>query len=800
MQTNSDLPEKPKLREKIKTTLRKPTSQSAIFIVQVVILVVSSGYLVLVHLTPITGNISPILETLASALIAVILLPYALQHGNPFSKETRRARKLKALLEARSKFMLEHAPIGLAISDQYGNLLQVNAYLCELMGYSQADILKRNYKEFLCPGEPALPDDLLQKLYSKEINHYQTERQVVTGDGKRIYTLLEVNAIASDKIGNDSFFFAQVIDINERKLAEQLAVERNDVLERVVRGEPLSTVITKLVEMVEHRRSSVYCAIMLVREGRPYFTIAPSLFTYHPKVLENFLDEWSGSAKSNEIEVVGTQWSAPVLSSEGQLLGVLAVYFEGKDPLSVDDFELFEMITRITAIALEQRQLSDMLNYQAHHDALTGLPNRLLFNDRLEQSIYFARRNNTRVGLFYIDLDRFKVVNDTLGHHVGDQLLIEVAHRLHGSIRRSDSLARMGGDEFTVVLGDLKGPQEAAHIAERIIESLEQAVKVGSHELHITASIGICLFPDDGSNEEEIMRKADTAMYRAKSTGMNNYMFYSDEMNTYSHERLDLENQMRGAMSRNEFLLHFQPMFALKDQRLLGFEALLRWEHPQLGMIPPSKFIPIAEESGIIVLLGKWVLEEAVRQCRRWLDTGLGELSVAINVAALQFERYDFVSTVGTALERYQLPPHLLKLEITESLLARQPVEANQKLAQLRELGVTVAIDDFGTGYSSLSYLQNLPVDILKIDGSFVTRLGADSGQHSQDVLVKAVVSLAHSFDMAVAAEGVETILQLHALENMNCDIVQGYLFGKPMRAADISPFVLLHRTESRSF
>lgn len=517
-------------------------------------------------------------------------------------------------------------------------------------------------------------------------------------------------------------------------------------------------------------------------------------------MLENFLDEWSGSAKSNEIEVAGTQWSAPVLSSAGQLLGVLAVYFEGKDTLSVDDFELFEMITRITAIALEQRQLSDMLNYQAHHDALTGLPNRLLFNDRLEQSIYFARRNNTRVGLFYIDLDRFKVVNDTLGHHVGDQLLVEVAHRLHGCIRRSDSLARMGGDEFTVVLGDIKGPQEAAHIAERIIESLEQSVKVGAHDLHITASIGICLFPDDGNDEEEMMRKADTAMYRAKSTGMNNYVFYSDEMNTYSHERLDLENQMRGAMSRNEFLLHFQPMFALKDQHLQGFEALIRWQHPQLGMIPPSKFIPIAEESGIIMLLGKWVLEEAVRQCRRWLDTGLGELGVAVNVSALQFERFDFVSTVETTVERYQLPTHLLRLEITESLLTRQPLEANKKLAQLRELGVTVAIDDFGTGYSSLSYLQNLPVDILKIDSSFVTRLGADSGQHSQDALVKAVVSLAHSFGMEVAAEGVETIVQLHTLETMNCDIVQGYLFGKPMRAADISPFVLLHRAEYHIF
>ncbi|MEI7556877.1 EAL domain-containing protein [Candidatus Chlorohelix sp.] len=797
MQIKTDSPEKQAFLMALKAKLKTYAAKRIIFICQLIILILAVFYLIIVNSIL---SVNPFVEILAVVLIVGVLLPFMVQQGNPLSQASRQARRLRALLEARTKFMLEHAPLGFALSDYEGKLVQVNAYLCELLGYSEAEMVNRRFKEFLHPDEPAIPKELLQQLVSEEIKHYQLERRALTSQGTYIYILLELDMVASEKKIEEPLYFIQVLDINERKLAEQLALERNDVLEMVVRGEPLPKVIAKLVDMVEHRRSGVYCAIMLVRDGRPYFTVAPSLFTNHPKALEHFLDEWSGNPnKVDEIAMTGTQWSAPVLSSNGQLLGVLAVYFEGKGSLTTSDFELFEMITRIAVIALEQRQMSDMLNYQAHHDALTGLPNRLMFNERLEQNIFFARRNNTRVGLFYIDLDRFKVVNDTLGHHVGDQLLIEVAHRLRSSVRRSDSLARMGGDEFTVVLGSLKAPQEAAYIAERIIESLDKPVRIGSHELHVTASIGISLYPEDSSDGEEMMRNADTAMYRAKATGMNNYVFYSNDMNTYSHERLDMENQLRGALGRNEFVLHFQPMINLKNRQLLGFEALIRWQYPKLGMVPPGKFIPIAEESGIIAGIGKWVLEEAARECHKWLDMGLGDLSVAVNISEFQFERYDFVSTIAAVLERWQLPAHCLKLEITESLLVRQPVEANRKLTQLFNLGVMVAIDDFGTGYSSLSYLQNLPVDILKIDRSFVNRItSADKEQNSQRALVNAVIVLAHSFGMKVAAEGVETDEQLYLLESNNCDIAQGYLFGKSMSASDVPAFVLLQKAESR--
>ncbi len=433
------------------------------------------------------------------------------------------------------------------------------------------------------------------------------------------------------------------------------------------------------------------------------------------------------------------------------------------------------------AIAIEQRQLSDQLAHQAHHDALTGLPNRLLFHDRLRQAITQARRAGTMVALLYVDLDRFKLINDTLGHAAGDELLREVASRLRSCLRASDSLARMSGDEFTITLTGLKNSQHASVVADLVLAQLRNPFVVDGSEVHVTASVGISVFPQDAPDADALQRSADNAMYRAKSRGKNRFEFFLPEMGEALFQRLEVENYLRRALERGEFCLHYQPQFDLQSGRLVGQEALLRWNHPKLGSIPPDKFIPIAEENGLIVPIGTWVLEQACQQTSAWQRAGYPLKGVSVNVSALQFGRADFVDTVGRVLDSTGLEAPFLELELTESLVIRDVRESASKMEKLRELGVRISMDDFGAGYSSLSYLQRLPIDILKLDRSFVEEFKTSGGDSS---LVRGIVSLAHGLGIRVTAEGVETQEQLELVHHSGCDKVQGFLLGRPSPAS----------------
>ena len=452
----------------------------------------------------------------------------------------------------------------------------------------------------------------------------------------------------------------------------------------------------------------------------------------------------------------------------------------------------------------EVKAAEDKILHLAHHDTLTQLPNRVFLIGRLQQAMADARREGTEVAMLFIDMDRFKNINDTLGHHVGDGLLVQVGQRLRGLVRESDIVARLGGDEFVLVLTGIAQsstlhsaqdtPRVAAAMAGRVLAALGEPYFVDGHELHSTPSIGIGAFPHDGTDPDTLMKNADAAMYHAKSAGRNNFQFFTAAMNQASAERLQLEVGLRGAIERGELFLHYQPQVDVASSQVVGLEALLRWRHPELGLVPPLKFITIAEDTGQIEAIGAWVLEQALAQVARWRAAHWPTLRVAVNLSAQQLRTDGFVPLVARALQRHGLSGEALELEITESVAMRDPVRTGEMLRGLRSHGVALAIDDFGTGHSSLAYLKQLPLSCLKLDRSFVMDIEHDANDAA---ICTATIQMAHSLGLGVVAEGVETALQLEFLRRLGCDTVQGYFFSKPLSVDDCTAFLLEYAMEA---
>ncbi len=425
----------------------------------------------------------------------------------------------------------------------------------------------------------------------------------------------------------------------------------------------------------------------------------------------------------------------------------------------------------------DRKQAEARAHYVAHHDALTGLPNRLLMQDRLHQAITQARRSGGQVALMFIDLDRFKLVNDSFGHMMGDKLLKQVAGRLTHCLRDTDTVARLGGDEFIILLPDVDSSQGAGEVAERILSDFAQPFSDADQELYVSPSIGISLFPRDGTAPEDLVKHADTAMYSAKEAGGNRYCYFTESLNHEVREKVMMENGLRRAIERGELRLFYQPKIDLVSRRVIGAEALVRWQHPTLGLVSPSKFIPIAEESGLIVPLGEWVLNAACEQLRAWQGAG-HDLQVAINVSARQFRQRNLADLVLRAMAACNIDPRFVEIEVTESAIMNDAESSISTLEAMKAHGISISIDDFGTGYSSLSYLKRLPLDILKIDQSFVRDITTD---HNDAAIVRAIIGLARSLGKKVIAEGVEDDRQLSFLNAYGCNYGQGYLFGKPL-------------------
>jgi diguanylate cyclase (GGDEF)-like protein/PAS domain S-box-containing protein len=463
-----------------------------------------------------------------------------------------------------------------------------------------------------------------------------------------------------------------------------------------------------------------------------------------------------GEQRKRYIEIVKTPTYAP----DGSINGIQGIFWD------------------ITA----RKSAEEQIEYLAHHDPLTDLPNRVLLRDRFLQAQGQAARSDARVAILFLDLDHFKLVNDTLGHPIGDRLLQAVAERLRRGVRETDTISRQGGDEFVIVLPELADPESAGSIAGKLMEQMHEPVRVNGHRLNVTFSLGIALYPDDGDDFDTLMKKADTAMYSAKEAGRNTLRFFTAAMNIEAAARLKLQGRLQRALEKEELVLYYQPQFDLASGRILGAEALLRWRDPERGLVPPGEFIPVAEDTGLIGPIGEWVIGEACRELRRWHEAGATDLSMAVNLSPVQFRRSRLVEIAARALQENRLPAECLEFELTESLLIREDAAILETLTALKGLGVKLSIDDFGTGYSSLAYLKRFNVDKLKIDQSFIRELCSNP---DDEAIVSAVITMARQLRLRTVAEGVENAEQATMLRRFDCDEVQGFHFGRPMPAAD---------------
>jgi len=442
-----------------------------------------------------------------------------------------------------------------------------------------------------------------------------------------------------------------------------------------------------------------------------------------------------------------------------------------------------DLISRVVRYAIERKRTEERLAYLSQYDSLTGLANRILFEDRLQQALARAERDDSLVALMSLDLDRFKDFNDALGHGFGDMMLKTVADRLKECVREGDTVARLGSDEFGIELDGIEDAQAVAQVARRISDSLSEPFTIYEQEIFLTVSIGIAV--KSSSEPQDLMKDANAALQRAKETGRNNYQFFAPEMNIQAFERLAMESRLRYAVDRDELDLHYQPQVEVSTGRVVGVEALLRWRHPELGVVSPAKFIPVLEETGLILPVGEWVIKTACEQIRAWKDVGLPTMRVAVNLSAQQFRQQDLPEIVFRSLRDARLEPENLELEITESILMEDSEESNAKLEKLKlGRGLRISIDDFGTGYSSLAYLKRFPIDVLKIDQSFIREMDEDSDDAA---IVAAIIMLAHNLRLEVVAEGVETEAQLNFLRRKDCDQVQGYYLSRPLPAGDFA-------------
>ena len=722
--------------------------------------------------------------------------------------ERKHAEQALILSESRLEEAQRRAHLGSWSWDLATGLVSWSDELCRICGVSPAHH-QPTYEDFLSrlvPEErPAVEALMSQALRDRKPFSHEVRFVREDGEVRTIFDQIEVLVDDHDRVTG---LAGASLDITKRKQEERLERDRSLILEQVVQNRPLPDILSRISSMLEIQIPGSRSSILLLKDCRLWNGAAPRLpqaytdlldglpigpavgscgtamFRGETVIVEDIATDplWDGYRDLALPHGLRACWSVPIPpSNRGAVLGSVAVYCDHPARPSTRDLEFMKMATRLAAVAIEHRTLTDQLSHQAQHDALTGLPNRLLFQDRLNQALAQAERKKLQVAVLYMDLDRFKNINDMLGHSSGDALLCQAAGRLQACIRKTDTLSRLGGDEFTVVLSELNDAQHAMRVATKLIEAMRAPFHVDQHELFVTISLGISIYPDDGIESETLIANADAAMYRAKETGRDHFQWFSAEMNALAKERMSMDGQLRHALRLGQLSLHYQPHCGAQGE-IQGFEALMRWQHPTLGMVSPAQFIPLAEASGLIVQLGEWALRTACAQMVAWREAGHPDLRIAVNVSAVQFKRADWVETVRRALHDTQLPPEALELEITESLLLHSVSETSANLYELRDLGVGIAIDDFGTGYSCLAYLHKLPVTTLKIDQAFVREIGLQSlpGQEEAPI-IRTIIALARNLGMAVVAEGVETIAQRDLLLSLGCDSLQGYLLHRPM-------------------
>jgi diguanylate cyclase (GGDEF)-like protein/PAS domain S-box-containing protein len=703
-------------------------------------------------------------------------------------------------------------------NEQFYSLHRTNA--AEMGGYRMrsADFARR----LVYPEDAQrVSEHILQALHTSEPDSFvQTEARIVCADGEIRWMLVRYK-VEKNEQGVTTRLVGANQDVTERKHAEQNQKRLNRALKL------LSDCNTTLVHATEESKLLFEICRLVVEQGGYRmawvgFAEQNAGKNIRPVAQHGDDRDYLGSLKITWADTeegqgpTGTAirtgrtdinqdyltsprmapWREPALlrgyrssialplNNRTHALGALTIYSAETDAFGQEEVRLLEELANDLAYGIvtlrtriEHEAAEKQLEFLAHHDMLTSLPNRLLLRDRFEQAVAQADRDHSGVAVLFLDLDNFKEVNDSLGHNYGDTLLVRVVARLRACLRDADTISRQGGDEFVVLLPNLRDLASIGNIAQHIVDAFAEPFEIENYSLNTTFSIGISMYPDDGREFDKLLKNADTALYQAKDSGRDTYRFFSEKMNLDAQEQLHLQGQLRNAVKNREFLLHYQPQIDIGSGRIVGAEALVRWQHPEHGLIPPGKFIPLAERSGLVVPMGEWVLIEACRQARRWHDSG-SPLLMAVNLSALQFKRGNLLDTVASALKLSGLPAQYLELELTESILLQDVEVAISTLHSLKEMGVKLSIDDFGTGYSSLSYLKRLAVDKLKIDQSFVRDLG--EGMDSA-AIVKAIIQLGHTLQLTVIAEGVETDAQLAFLRDNGCDEAQGYLYSRPV-------------------
>ena len=674
-----------------------------------------------------------------------------------------RHRAEEALRQSRARFqaIYENTSLGISLVDASGSLIDANPALHTILGYEPDELRGIPVRNLTHPEDRDASVEMMAELLAGAREHYTLEKRYQKKTGEVMWGRVNVSLIRGIE-GEPLFSVGLIEDVSERREMEDRLRLAAQVLENTSEGifvtdaqrniilvNPAFTELTGFdsADVVGHRPS-------VLSSGRH-----DAAFYERIRAALGESGKWQGEIwnrrKSGELFAEWLNISA-VRNERNEITNYVAVFSD------------------ITS----RKQTEERLNYQANHDPLTTLPNRTLFYERLSRALARAHRNRLTVGLLFLDLDHFKEVNDTCGHLIGDMLLQTVAERLSGCTRQGDTVARLAGDEFTVILEDIADFRDAAIVSQKILRQLAEPFHLNGFRLQVTTSIGISLYPADGEDIQTLLRNADAAMYRAKKQGKNNYQFHSETLNAQAFERLALESSLLHAVERNQFRLHYQPVYDLTSGQVVAVEALLRWQHPEVGLVLPAQFLSLAEETGLIMPIGRWVLVEACKQMAAWHAAGLDTLRITVNLSGQQLQQFDLIDNVAAALHESHLAPDFLELELPESSVMGKDHENSRVLTALKGLGVRIAIDDFGTGYSSFGYLRRLPIDTLKIDQSFVRDIMTDADDAK---IITAITAIAHSLRLNVVAEGVETVEQLSFLKKHQCDQAQGFLFHRPL-------------------
>lgn len=762
----------------------------------------------------VSRSLNPVFIAAVIGLIPGALIGFLVFHatqayprrmlGIAMNELKQRAEAEQRLRTANSLFsaILESTVEGIVVIDDEGRTVACNTRYLELWKLPEREGLENDSRLFVSLAarvrDPKAFLERNQQLLGAPIS--ELTECLELRDGRSFEWTSRPQHVQGKVVGRISTFR----DVSESKRAEVLLSTENAVLEKVVRGAPLEDALYVVADAIERESGDMFCAILFCEDGRTTNLNVvtgrslPSWYRDQLLMLRPRIGQRKDDSFCIDTETPG-RWfeSQPYLQlmqrlavsqtnlvsirgSTGDTIGLVLAHYRANSERGLErDGQLVHIASQMCSIAIDRYRSTRELDLLAHYDFLTGLPNRKHFHDHLTRAIKRVEGTSSLFGLLFVDLDRFKAVNDSLGHAAGDMLLKVVGSRIRESVRAHDIVARLSGDEFVVLIEELQQTEIAAGLARKIAQRMTEGVSLNGHETFISASVGIALYPRDGNTLEDLLKHADVAMYEAKGQGGNGVHFFHSRMNEGGLERLQLEGQLRRALERNEMILHYQPKVLASTSVIVGAEALLRWRHPERGMIPPSKFVPLLEETGLIVDFWDWIIQQVCKDMLH-LDQGSSKrIDIAVNVSARQFWKHSLRESLTQAVDSTGIDPGRLELELTEGLLMKEPQQASQILHELREIGVGgIAIDDFGTGYSSLAYLKRFPITALKIDRSFVSGLA----QSSQDeAIVQAILALAKSLDLRVTAEGVETIEQAASLTAQGCYELQGYYFGKPV-------------------